>query len=265
MRIVTLIENTAAREDLTAEHGLSLYIETENHRILFDAGQSDAFAANAEKLGIDLKKVDFAILSHGHYDHGGGLRRFLELNPSAPVYLSRHAFEAHYNASGKYIGLDTGLKASERLVFVEKNFQIAEGIALHSTIPCAYSIEPYGLEMEQGSGRCPDDFCHELYLLIEEKGHIICISGCSHCGIMNIVSYFKPDVLIGGFHFKALNPDSEALAEAGRILGTFSTTYYTGHCTGEAQTAALKRILGTKLYSLTTGFELEIMKAFVEK
>ena len=84
MRIVTLVENTSRRQDLTAEHGLSLYIETGSHKILFDAGQSAAFADNAEKLGIDLTQADLAVLSHGHYDHGGGLGKFLETN-----YLGR--------------------------------------------------------------------------------------------------------------------------------------------------------------------------------
>ena len=79
MKIVTLMENTACREHLSFEHGLSLYIETQNQKILFDAGQSGAFADNAEKLGVDLREVDFAVLSHGHYDHSGGLARFLEL------------------------------------------------------------------------------------------------------------------------------------------------------------------------------------------
>lgn len=258
MRIVTLIENTAARSDLAAEHGLSLYIETERHRILFDAGQSDAFAANAEKIGIDLKQVDFAILSHGHYDHGGGMRRFLELNSSAPIYLSCHAFEPHYNASGKYIGLDSGLNASERLAFAENSLQIAEGITLYTAIDCICPIEPYGLEMGQGSDRCPEDFRHELYLMIEEKGRKICVSGCSHRGIVNIVSYFRPDVLIGGFHFKPIAPDSEELKTAGQALAKFPTNYYTGHCTGEHQTAVLQRHLGARLHCLSTGLDIHL-------
>ena len=71
MKLVTLMENTTCREDLCCEHGLSLYLETGDHKILFDAGQSGAFAENAEKLGVNLQNVDFAVLSHGHYDHGG--------------------------------------------------------------------------------------------------------------------------------------------------------------------------------------------------
>ena len=79
MRITCLAENTACN-GFEAEHGLSLYIETNGNRILFDMGQTDLFSGNAEKLGIDLNTVDFAVISHGHYDHGGGLRKFLEIN-----------------------------------------------------------------------------------------------------------------------------------------------------------------------------------------
>ena len=78
------MENTTTREDLACEHGLSLYIEANGKRILFDTGASAAFADNAEKLGIDLNQVDLCILSHGHYDHGGGIKRFLEVNDHAP-------------------------------------------------------------------------------------------------------------------------------------------------------------------------------------
>lgn len=89
MRITVLIENTCKRSDLNAEHGLSLFIETGGLRILFDTGASRAFADNAAQLGIDLRSVDMAILSHGHYDHGGGIARFLELNFHAPSGSAR--------------------------------------------------------------------------------------------------------------------------------------------------------------------------------
>lgn len=121
MKIWTLLENTTCREDLHPEHGLSLYIETDRRRILFDMGQSSAFAENAVKMGVDLSAVDTAILSHGHYDHGGGIGQFLRCNDRAPVYISRYAFEPHYNASGKYIGLDSDLQSSGRLVFTEES------------------------------------------------------------------------------------------------------------------------------------------------
>lgn len=256
MKIVTLMENTRCREDLTAEHGLSLYIETGDTRILFDAGQSGAFADNAEKLGIDLSRVDLAVLSHGHYDHGGGLARFLDLNATAPVYLNPHAFEPHFNASEKNIGLDRTLRESGRLLFAEDGQALAPGIRLYSQISCPYGIRPFGLTVREQGRLVPEDFRHEQYLLIEEQGKRILFSGCSHRGILNIVSHFRPDVLVGGFHFTKLDPAGAELEAAAAELKRFLTIYYTGHCTGEAQFERLKERLGQKLHGLHTGKQI---------
>ncbi len=223
MKIWTLIENTACRDDFQAEHGLSLYLEMAHHRILFDAGQTDAFAENAKKLGIDLSRVDLAVLSHGHYDHSGGLMRFLQDNNEAKLYLNSHAFEPHYNAAGAYIGIDEGLRSNDRLVAVEDDLQLGEGISLHT---CrkekrSHPIDSFGLTVLEEGTRKPDDFRHEQYLLVEEAGKRILISGCSHKGIREIVRWFRPDVLIGGFHFMKLDPagdGAEALKEAAEDL-----------------------------------------------
>lgn len=251
MKIVSLVENTASRDDLAAEHGLSLYIETHGYRILFDAGQSGAFADNGKKLGIDLRTVDFAVLSHGHYDHGGGMSRFLELNSVAPVYLSPYAFEEHHNRNGKFIGLNPNLAESDRLRFVDGCIQLGPGITVVDQVPCVYPIEAYGLTMGRG---IPEDFRHEIYLLIEDNGQRICISGCSHRGILNIMEYFRPDILVGGFHFKDMDADAPGLELAAAKLASFPTTYYTGHCTGQRQMEKLKPILGTRLLPLSAGF-----------
>ena len=97
MKITVLMENTAAREELSAAHGLSLYIETPKHRILMDMGPNDDYLENAEKLGIDLTQVDLAILSHGHYDHGGGLKAFCALNDQAKIYVRENAFGNYWS------------------------------------------------------------------------------------------------------------------------------------------------------------------------
>ena len=115
MIVKALMENTACSRDFRTEHGLSLYIEACGRKILFDMGQSRAFAENAQKMGVSLDAVDFAVLSHGHYDHGGGLSAFLTENDHAPVYVSRHAFEKHGNAAGKEIGLAPELASDPRL------------------------------------------------------------------------------------------------------------------------------------------------------
>ncbi len=235
MKITALIENTSAC-GLPTEHGLSLFAETEDGRFLFDMGQTDLFAKNAETLGIDLNTADFAVLSHGHYDHGGGLNAFLALNDHAPVYMSRHAFEMHYNGSEKYIGLDQSLRDHGRIVFVDEKKEIAPGLTLYNK-PDADRVMDFGscgLNMIQDGVMQPEDFRHEQYLMAEEKGKRILFSGCSHRGILNIMHWFQPDVLIGGFHLSKFPPD-ETLASFAGQLNAYRTVYYTCHCTGWEQ------------------------------
>ena len=113
MKIVTLLENTACKDGLCAAHGLSLYIETPRHKILFDMGPNDGFLTNAKALGVDLAAVDTAVLSHGHYDHGGGLAAFCEANSRAEVLIHMDAFGDFYATNEgrepRYIGLDPEL------------------------------------------------------------------------------------------------------------------------------------------------------------
>ena len=260
MKITTLLENTSVSPELTAEHGLSLFVETAQHRFLFDAGQSDAFAENAKKLGIDLRTAEFAVLSHGHYDHGGGMRRFLEVNRRAKLYVNSHAFGDHYNGTQKYIGLDRRLGESSRLVLTGDEFTIAPGLTLHSCNDRERSIptDSFGLTERLGAFFLPDDFLHEHYLLMEEQGRRVLLSGCSHKGILNIVEWFKPDVLVGGFHFRQLAPDSAQLRAYGEALAKYDTVFYTGHCTGQAQFDVLKEILGDRLHAISTGAVIEL-------
>lgn len=250
MKIITLTENTTCREDLICEHGLSLHLQTQGRRVLFDAGQSDAFARNAETLGVDLSGVDFAILSHGHYDHGGGLARFLEINRKAPVYVNQNAFGRHYNASGNFIGLDPALKKNNRLLFTDGTQEIAPGITLHQLD--APPADTSALTVLEAGQLQPDQFRHEQYLMVEEEGKKILFSGCSHKGILQILARFQPDVLVGGFHFMKLT-DRTVLEDAARALAQYPTVYYTGHCTGQAQFSILKEILGQQLQALSTG------------
>jgi len=258
MRVVCLAENTSAFDYIEAEHGLSLYIETSKHLILFDFGQSRLFSANAEKLGVDLSKIDVAILSHGHYDHGGGLAEFLKINTKSPVYLNRYAFEPHYNGTEKYIGLDSSLAGCDRLCFVDNELKIGDGLTLYSCNEKekVFQLGSFGLNTLENGGFVPDDFRHEQYLLIEDEGKKVLISGCSHKGILNIAKWFQTDVIIGGFHFSKL-PLDETLESYAEFLDEFETEFYTCHCTGEAQFQFMKKLM-RNLHYLSAGDSLNI-------
>lgn len=253
MKISVLCENTSKKPNIASEHGLSLFIETEKHNILFDMGQTDLFLKNATLLNIDLKTVDIAILSHGHYDHGGGLETFLSLNDKAKIYINRDAFGDYYNADGKYIGLDKTLSENERIVFTDGYYKIDEEteIVCANEKSCIYPIEPDGLTVKIDGALSPETFLHEQYLSITENRKKTLISGCSHKGVLNIVNRFMPDVFVGGFHFMKKSPTS--LSEKANVLAEFDVDYHTCHCTGIDQFEFLKNILKDRLNYLSSG------------
>lgn len=260
MKLYTLIENTTGDPMLACEHGLSLYIEACGKKILFDTGETGAFIDNAKRMGVDLSKVELAILSHGHSDHSGGFLRFFAENDSAPVYLQKSALEDHYGSQGDYIGLAAELKTSDRLRFVATTCQIGEGLTLicGSDISPDRPIDSAGLTVYKDGTYIPDTFSHEQYLLIQEKGKRILLSGCSHRGILNIAEHFRPDVLVGGFHFFKQLPDSSMVTDAANDLLSLPTVYYTGHCTGEEQYKTMKKIMADRVQYLSTGSVIEI-------
>lgn len=226
IQITALVENTSADPRLGAEHGLSLYIETGAHHILFDMGQTALYAANARALGVDLAGVDLAVLSHGHYDHGGGLAHFLAANPGAPVYLSRYAFEPHYHGSTKNIGLEPALAQNLRLRFTGETTPLGDGLTLYAcnARPRRHDLGSFGLTTVRDGAFVAEDFRHEQYLLIEQAGKRVLISGCFHKGILDLVEWFRPDVLVGGFHFSKL-PLDETLAGYARALDRSGTVF----------------------------------------
>ncbi len=274
MIITVLSENLTSSDKLGSEHGLSLYIETETHKILFDTGASGLFAENAGKLGIDLAKVDLAVISHGHYDHGGGLKTFLGINSRAKVYLHQRAFETHYAnrpASAKaYIGLDEGLLPNERFVFCGNRYMIDEALVLFSGVK-AKRLVPSGntdLFVKDGDAFVPDDFAHEQNLIISENGKTLLIAGCAHNGIINIIDQFKmekggqPDYVIGGFHLynhgTKQNEAPDIVDEIGKFLLETHAQYYTCHCTGIESYTRLKAIMGENIDYISTGEQIAI-------
>lgn len=271
---VTLFENTACRAEVSCGHGLSQYIETPRHKILFDMGPDGRFWENAQTLGVDLTAVDVAVLSHGHYDHGGGLSTFLEGNLQAEVCIHQDAFGDYYAMEPegpKYIGLDPVLWQFEgRILPTAGAVKLDDELSLLSDVP---EIFPGGLASAKlrekvGEAYRPDGFSHEQSLLINTQGKAVLFAGCAHRGIVNIIAAAeqhlgrRPDAVVAGFHLFQLtgeNPAADALIEAtGQALLAGETVYYTGHCTGDYAYETLKAILGDRLRPISGGVMTEI-------
>lgn len=274
MMIKTLVDNISTSDDLGCEHGLSLYIETQHHKLLFDTGASALFAENAIKMHIDLSKIDLAFISHGHYDHGGGLKSFLDMNTNAKIYLNKRAFGDYYskrpNGEKKFVGLDKKLLPNDRFIFVEGQVVIDDELEIFSGIKGA-RLKPSGnkdLFMKEGESFKLDVFSHEQNLIINEKGNTVMVAGCAHNGIVNMLEHFRvykniqPSHVIGGFHLYNRSEDKyenpSVIAEIGVYLLSTGAMFYTCHCTGVKAYEQLKLIMGEHVDYLSTGSQIII-------
>ena len=273
MKLIVLSDNTSVSESLESEHGLSIYIETTGHHILFDTGAGCIFKRNAEKLGVDLATVDLLVISHGHYDHGGGLRTFLEVNSRAKIFIHKQAFEAHYSKRPEgvaSIGLDETLLPNERFVFcgdqavIDENIEIFSRVKAKRLFPSCNAM----LLIKRGDEFVPDDFAHEQNLVIQQDGKTMLIAGCAHKGIVNIVDACKdrlgqyPDYFVGGFHLTGQRGNQSETPDVvdaiGEYLASTHSRYFTCHCTGTENYQQLKRTMGEKIQYLSTGVRISI-------
>ncbi len=266
MNIITLVENTAGAPDCLYEHGLSVYIETAHHRILVDTGQSDALLHNADVLGIDLTQVDTVILSHGHYDHSGGILPFSRINPNARIYMQRGAAGSFWH-NDHYIGIDTEILHLPQVCLLDGDFRLDDELFLFTNIT-GRRFFPRGNEgivrIENGE-RILDDFSHEQCLVIAEDGGYTLLSGCAHNGILNILDKFRalfgcdPKRVISGFHLmKKTDYTEEEIKEFQNLaeeLCTYDTQFYSGHCTGGAF-PYLREMMGNRLTALSSGMRV---------
>lgn len=274
MVIKSLIENTTDNPTLDYEHGLSLYIESNHHKFLFDMGQTDAYLKNASKMGVDIQDIEIAFISHGHYDHGGGLEAFFKANQKADVYVAEGAFGGHYSKRSdgtmKYIGLDQKFKEHPRIKVLKGEAKIGTCLQVlknkrHGTpLP---SMNKYLYKKVNGSF-VRDDFTHEQNLMIHCEGKTVLIVGCAHNGILNILDTYEkevgtePNLIIGGFHLssgsrKEIEPPA-VFTHLIDALGRRKTEYYTCHCTGEDGYERLREGLDEQINYLSGGRSIHI-------
>lgn len=264
MKITCLTENTQGHPLCSFEHGLSLYIETENHRILADAGQTDIFMKNAEILGIDLKDVDSVFLSHGHYDHSGGIDFFADINKTAKIYAQKGALLPCFHGE-KYIGVSEKFRTLDSLILLNGNSRIDDELSVFSGITGRKYFPQGNLELQRETEgkRAQDDFSHEQCLVINEGGKAVLISGCAHNGILNILDRYNklfgtdPDAVISGFHMmkstEFTDDDIKIIKGTAEELKKKNTVFYSGHCTGPAAFDIMKKIMGDKLNAIHSG------------
>jgi 7,8-dihydropterin-6-yl-methyl-4-(beta-D-ribofuranosyl)aminobenzene 5'-phosphate synthase len=275
MKVTVLAENSVCKTNtmnVKPEHGLSLFIEFDARKILFDTGQSDLFIQNAGKLGIDLSQVDYLFISHGHFDHGGGLKHFLEINKKAKIFLHRFAFNIFYTRIfgliPYYVGLDKKIfsRNINRINFITSDTQIDYNIVLLEGFPEVFpQPESNKTLFEKVNMKLiHDKFRHELALILIEKDEIVIFSGCSHSGIINIVQKVKSEfddkkikATFGGFHIhnpiSKKNESPEYIEKIAVALGETESVFYTGHCTGEINFRYLKGWMSRKIQTMNTG------------
>lgn len=261
MRIITLIENQVYKQGLVAEHGLSMYVETDGFCLLFDTGQTGLFAQNAQKMGIDLARVDALVLSHGHYDHTGGLATFLQWNHHAPIYGKRGLFEAKYHGQHRPIGITLSREQlGERFVAVDMPVTLPGNITIMPDIPLHNPYDTHFGEMykETDGQLVRDEFTDELFVAIVKDDQVNVLTACSHRGVANIcqtaISHFNLPLgyVLGGFHTSGSKPEAVE-----HLINWFEKVQPKSigicHCSGLNTYTAFQQAFGARVFYNHTG------------
>lgn len=264
MKITSIIDNISNNKSIKSEHGLSLLIELNKKKILFDTGASDLLLDNARKLNIDLSDIDILIISHGHYDHMGGIRSFFSINNKAKVYIKRQACQKYYIKKQffyKYVSGDLSIfeEFKDRFIYIDNNTEIIDNVYILTKISEIDNCDYIKNSMYKLNSLTlvKDPLDHELLLVIKHNNDLTVITGCSHNGIINMVNEVKlyfPNQriknLIGGFHLKGLTKSNEK-----NIINHLTTKFkkyniekiYTCHCTSYKYYLKLKDILNNQI------------------
>lgn len=259
MTWTVISDNRSNNPELETEHGLSILLQTERHKILLDTGASDVFMRNAEQMGINLSDVDYVFISHGHSDHAGGLRYLLEHNQQARIIVSPDAMSGKFfSKRGNLHSITTEWPeiSNDRLILTDHTCEIAAGLRVIAHIPQTHPMPKGNLNLyiqDANGGFVHDDFSHEIALYVDG----LLFTGCAHNGLENILTAcpWPVHTVVGGFHLlDGLQSDEEIVALAQRLKANYpQTQFYTSHCTGNHVFELMQTIMPTQLHPFTCG------------
>ena len=271
LQITTLIENMPDEEGhLLAEHGLSLYIEFDGKRLLFDTGQTGEFVKNADLLGINLEELDDIIISHGHYDHSGGVMTLLsEVERDIPFYVGEGFFAPKYKhlSDGTYRYNGNPFTEQELIarkvdlrIVTEDVTPLTEKILLFKNFPGVSGFEKKNEKfvLPNGETYIVDTFGEEIAMGLRTGKGLVLIVGCSHVGICNILQAVSERVeepiyaVLGGTHL--MEADQERLEKTMEVFHKFGVQCVAvSHCTGEQGIALARETFGERFVLNNTG------------
>lgn len=263
---LAVLSDDAPGEGFAEEHGFSLWLEGPGGPFLFDTGASGLFARNAAALGIDLSRAKAILLSHGHYDHTGGLHEALDACPGAKVFLHPLALKPRWRRlprpPHKPIGMPENSKKhleASRVELTGSAVELAPGVLLSGVISRGQGGEPGGPLFSDSDCLKPDGFEDEQFLLVKGSDGWALVSGCGHLGIPNLLHHASlltrgepVAALLGGFHLQGAAPP--LLASALRALAKHGTRrLYPGHCTGAGAVRYLRKSFRGEVRPLRVG------------
>lgn len=259
--IITILTENVAGGRFLAEHGLSYLIEIDGEKILFDTGHSNVFLKNAALLGIDIcNEVENVVLSHGHWDHGDGLK-FIK---NKVLITHPGSFEKRFRKNDKSpvgLGLSkAGIKKKFRLIETREPFQLTENLYFLGEIPRLNEFESKSTPFIFENGE--DDFVpDDTALAAIVNRELVIITGCSHSGICNICEYAKIvtgiskiKAVIGGFHLKLQN--LQTLETIKYFKKNDIEKLYPSHCTELSALVKFHEVFGIE--QVKTGMVIEI-------
>jgi 7,8-dihydropterin-6-yl-methyl-4-(beta-D-ribofuranosyl)aminobenzene 5'-phosphate synthase len=243
LEITVLVENQPMGRGLLGEHGLAFHLRADDHDILFDTGQGLALSHNADALGIKLAGIETIVLSHGHYDHSGGLPQVLERCGDVDIYLHPAALRAKFNRDGKDIGTPAAslaaLGTARSVRSTEEPTEILPGLFASGPIPRRHGFEDCGGPFYCDAHKHEEDLLPDdqaLYALLPEG--VVVLLGCCHAGVVNTLEYIVEltgglplYAVIGGTHL--LRAGEDRLARTAKLLETLNVRLLApNHCTG---------------------------------